>query len=236
MFWTEKAIDLLMFLIGLGVVRLLIHHVCPKAAEWKLDILLSAVFVIGFLVSWINSSHDEYERDNLRKSLQEAQEKVTMLNERESLRPWAMVVPTGERATDVLGNDLLPGGTISERHQNVFVRTKTGIGPGSSKCRDQQHTEVLRGLIKDYLKLPYAYMALALCLKHRGDPQWREEAERARSVAEKLLVIQPHAASIDGWYGLLMRDVLEIEPEQTGFFKVYTKNNEKIYVPIGVPQ
>jgi hypothetical protein len=174
----------------------------------------------------------ENKLNSITLAIQESEHKIKELDERELLRQWAMVTPMGDIATDILGTIVKPGGKRAERHQVIFRREGAGIGHGQYKCSEQQYINELNGLITDYPKLPYAYIALAMCLKHRGDPSWRDVAEKARSVGEKLMVIQPHVMSLDAFYGALIRDILELDVEQTGFFNV---SDQGYYIPIGIP-
>jgi hypothetical protein len=235
MFWTNSTINLIITLLGVSLVRILVRRALPRLNDHILDIYLVVVFFTGFYIAWIDHNLTEESLRKLETSLREAEQKIKDVDERESLRQWAMVVLTGEIATDRMGLHLRSAGTLTKRYQEIFIRDESKGIIKSEGCRKEPYTEYidkLKSLIKDYPKVPYAYGLLALCLKEHNDPSWKTEAERAIQVLEKLIVIQPHVSSIDGMYGFISRDLLGLDVGKTGFFDVY---ENEVYVPIGVP-
>jgi Ca2+/Na+ antiporter len=58
--------------------------------------------------------------------------------------------------------------------------------------RDQEAEAKYRAVIKKFPKFPFAYYFLALCLRDRGDPCWRDYATKAIVILEKTTTIDGH--------------------------------------------
>jgi hypothetical protein len=176
----------------------------------------------------------EYENRRLRESLLKTNQQLEEAKERESFRRWAMVTNKGEEVRDVMGvHSYGSKGPMAEWHKKVFIQT----GPGETTyagpfCNDPSYVAEAKALVRDYPKLPYAYVILTWCLKNLGDPSWREQGERARKVAEKLMSIEPHVLDIDGSYAILIREVFGEKLEDTGYFR---SGEQGSYVPRGWP-
>jgi hypothetical protein len=131
-------------------------------------------------------------RESAEDRQHDSQAKLETLEERESLRPWVMITPTGMRTMDRMGLNSTGGGSLEERHKKIFTQEGLSFSFGGPiKCADAEYIKGIRELIRYYLKLPYAYVALTWCLKERGDSSWEEIGEKARNLLEKLIVINP---------------------------------------------
>ena len=96
MFWTNKLIDLMVLLLGLGFIRFFIRRFVPSASDSRLDTVYFIIFLVGIAVSWVDHRIDEFSRTSLEKALDESRQKVKEVEERESLRRWEMVTSKGE--------------------------------------------------------------------------------------------------------------------------------------------
>ena len=235
MFWTNKVIELVILLLGLGFIRVIIRRFFPGASDFRVDCVYFVLFVIAVTVSWIDYRVDEDSKALLQKAFHESQQKVMEADERESLRRWAMVTRKGEEVKDVMGVQSYGSkGPMAQRHKKVFIQLKAGeVMYGGRLCNNTAYFHEVRSLAQDYPILGYASAVLADCLKYRGDQSWREEGERARKRLEKLIKIQPHVLDIDSFYGFLIQRVLEEKIEDTGYFHVGEQN---IYIPVGWPR
>ena len=82
MFWTNKAFEIVILLLGLGIVRVIIRRVFPWANDSRLDCIYFFIFLIWVAVSWIGYQTDENSKASLEKALQESQYKVMEAEER----------------------------------------------------------------------------------------------------------------------------------------------------------
>jgi hypothetical protein len=211
------------------VVRRRIKKVFNWELEWWFDTISFYLIPVLTVIGLIAISVTYHARKLAEEALHETRTKVMTLEERESLRKWVMITPTGRIAKDSIGVQSDGGGTMEERHKKIFTEEglKFSFG-GPIKCADDEYIKGIRELIRYYPKLPYAYVALTWCLKERGDSSWEEAGEKARNLLEKLIVINPRVTHIDGYYGMLMHALFGRDLEGTGYFKL---SEEGIYVP-----
>lgn len=170
-----------------------------------------------------------------QNDLIKAQVELTDVNKRESLRTWAMLLPTGEEARDVMGFDTKPGGTRSKHFSKVFQSEKGGglSFAGQKRCENKAYLEDVRYLMTRYNKSPYPRVALAWCLKHLGDMNWKKEALKAKSDLEFYMSIEPHVILLEGFYYFVVNLLDDkIKLEDTGFL-VRRENNT--YRPKNMP-
>lgn len=223
----------MVLLLGLGFVRFFVRRFAPSASDSRLDTIYFIIFLVEIAVSWVDHRADEYSKSALEKALYESQQKVVEVEERESLRRWAMVTSQGEEAKDVMGVQSYGSrGPIAERHRKVFIRKEDGTTTisGPLLCNNTAYINEVKALIRDFPKAPYAYVTLTGCLKYQGDQSWRAEGERARRLLEKLMKVQPHVMEMDSFYGFLVVVIFEEKLEHTGFFQV---GKGGVYVPAG---
>jgi hypothetical protein len=165
-----------------------------------------------------------------------AQKELTDVNRRESLRRWAMLLPSGEEANDAMGLDTKSGGQRTKDFSKVFQPTKGGglSFAGPKRCESKTYLDDIRYLMTHYDKSPYPRVALAFCLKHLGDSNWKKEAARAKADLEFYMSIEPHVLTIDAFYGFVMKDILDNKTklEDTGFF---IRRGDNSYRPKNMP-
>jgi hypothetical protein len=214
------------------IVRQWSKKVFHWEAEWWFDTisfyLIPIVAIIG-LFALVLTYH---ARKLAEEALHETRTKVMTLEERELWRPWAMIVPTGEIASDTGGFKLKSGGTRTKRFQKIFIREGNKIHHDLNQCQEQEYRDELKSLIRDFPRIPYTYEVLAWCLKIINDPSWKEVAEQAKEVLEKFLDIKPHAMAIDGYYLWLVRYILEIPVEENKF---WDRGELGEYIPKDMP-
>ena len=170
-----------------------------------------------------------------QQDLAKAQSEVAKVNQRESLRRWAMLLPTGDEAHDVMARERSSGGKRSKDFSKVFQPTKGGGSAfGGARCDNKEYIEDIRGLMNQYEKSPYPRVALAYCLKRLGDERWKKEAAQAKVDLEFYMSIEPHVIAIESMYGGLMQHILEdkVKLEDTGFFVL---GEENVYRPKNMP-
>ena len=202
MVWLGVLISVIIGYLGVGFIRRRVGRALGWETEGWSDAIKSVLIPVAAWLTIVAYLHTQNAKEIAEKSLQDAKQTINQLESRELLRPWAMIVPTGERANDIFGINLDSQGIGIEtkRHQKIFIRQDSRIKVETTKCPEQGYRNELKYLTDDYPKMPYASVILALCLKKINDPDWKAEGERARQVLEKLLVIQPHVLSIDAHY------------------------------------
>jgi hypothetical protein len=139
---------------------------------------------------------------SLTAEAREASAELKKLAERESLRAWAMVTPTGMRPVSALGGPGVRGGPLSELSEKAFKQERedgTGHAWVSYRC-DAEGTKALEELRTQFPELPYAGCAIGTCLKMKSDPRWRGEVEQAVAQMEKLIAIEPHVRQLDEFW------------------------------------
>jgi hypothetical protein len=147
-----------------------------------------------------------------------------------------MLMPSGEEAYDALATERSThGGKRVEDFKKVFEPSKGGgIAFAGARCEKKGYVDDIRNLMTRYEKSPYPRVALADCLKRLGDTNWKKEAALAKIDLEFYMSIEPHVITIDGFYGMLMKYVLDDKTnlEDTGFFIV---TEGKVYRPKNMP-
>ncbi len=134
--------------------------------------------------------------DTLTAKAQAIAEGLSELVEKESLRRWAMILPSGRLAVNPAGEVSTPGSPVEGLYQKIFKLENREWQWG---CDDGTVSD-LTVLSKREPQVPYAAVARAACLKQRGDTSWRTEAERAKGLLEKLKALEPHVTAIDDFY------------------------------------
>jgi hypothetical protein len=237
-----------MFLLCLGIVTIIVgaalqflRHSFTKqwvklSFNWEPEGWFDTVsfYLIPFLavIGLIAIVLTYHSRKIAEESLHDSQMKILTLEEKELWRPWAMIVPTGEIAGDIYGINLERSSTRSKRHQEIFIREGSKISFDLNQCPNQEYRDKIKKLITDYPYVPYAYVAFSWCLKRIGNPSWKQEAERAKEILEKLIEIKPHVTAIDGYYMFLMGNVLETAIEENRF---WDRGEMGEYRPKGMP-
>lgn len=169
------------------------------ALLWIADLEHSARIVAGFfeIDRRVELAQDAIRRlDELTKKAANTEANLSELVERETLRRWAMILPSGRVAVNPAGHVSTPGSPFENLYQNIF---KAANGGWKWECDDEILTQ-LAVLTEREPQVPYAAVARAACLKQRGDTSWRAEAERIKGQLEKLKGIEPHVTTIDYFY------------------------------------
>jgi hypothetical protein len=237
MFWIILFIPIFSTLVAtfiwLDSGRSQIRRVWASVENRTLDRAIFTLIAIATVLPAVGNIASEFTNRQLKASLHEARQQLAESNERESLRKWAMVTSRGEEAKDVMGVQSYGSRSVmAERHKRVFIPKDGTRGFTWPRCQDTAYIAEARSLIKAYPKSPFAYVALAWCLKQHNDKSWRNEAEQAKKVLERLMKIHPHVVEIDVFYAVLIQKVFEEDLESTGYFQ---GDKDGIYVPQELP-
>jgi hypothetical protein len=214
------------------VVRQKIKKVFNWEPEWWFDTISFYLIPVVAIIGLIALTLTYHGRKLAEEALHDTRTKVMTLEERELWRSWAMIVPTGEVASDVGGFKLAPGGPMANRYRKIFIREGNTIRLDMNQCQNKEYRDEIKSLIRDFPRIPYTYVALSWCLKIINDPAWKEEAEQAKEVLEKLLDIKPHVVTIDSYYLWLVRDILEIPINGNRY---WNRGEKGEYIPKDMP-
>lgn len=104
---------------------------------------------------------------------------------------------------DALGNPpgLGPGGDISFNSPLTnAIRPHYRYDKNTKKIhmsRSKEAEETYRELIENFPTFPFGYYFLVLCLRERGDQEWRTYAEKAVEILEKTTKLSDHHPNHD---------------------------------------
>jgi hypothetical protein len=136
------------------------------------------------------------------KQVQAAEQHVLEVEERQILRTWINILPDlSELIHPVTGARAQRRYTTGEQDKSkVPFQEKPGkLWEWTWTC-DDDSLRKFTGLIEGLPFVPYARVARADCLKKRGDPSWKADAERAKALLEKMRSLEPHPKEIDDFY------------------------------------
>lgn len=190
-----------LFLIALLWIADLEHSARIVAGFFEIDRRLELAEDARSRLEKLEQSATETARklDAVVTTAQGVEKNLSDLAEKESLRRWAMILPSGRLALNPAGELSTFGSSLEAVYQNIF---KAADGGWKWQCDDETLAQ-LAVLTEHEPQVPYAAAARASCLKQRSDASWRTEAEHAKNMLEKLKAIEPHVVAIDQFYEIL---------------------------------
>jgi hypothetical protein len=164
-------------LIGVDLLRSYTEYV-PFIKEYHLDIIMIVVLHVGFILG-------------LFGTCKQSKENIELKNEVSSVRDFSYIATLSFSGT----SDLPDSGVLSLVTE--LARMVAGIFQYVEpeqyvpNCSDEA-LERARSTIAKYPKFPFTYYALAVCLRDRGDNEWRTYASQAMQILEKTSKIDGH--------------------------------------------
>lgn len=176
MFWLGLLIALLGGLLSVGLSRERVKQRYAKIGDYHLDVAALAVLVLGLVVSAIDHWHSERSINTLEAKNDYSD--VARLNAQG--KPF----PDGDIAFNSPLSAMMDGTYKLQDNTFSFYRTP-------------EAESQLRKVIANYPNFPFAYYALALSIRDRGDGRWRAEMDRARRIFQITTSIPGHQQDHD---------------------------------------
>jgi hypothetical protein len=177
MFWLGLVIAFFGGGLSIGLSRKSLKQRYPAVRDYHLDILALAVLVIGLAISAVEHIHSE--------------RLLHTLTDKSNYFEVSRLNPTGLPFRE--GKGIRYDTPLSTALRDLYVITDSTI---AFKLGEQFEPRY-RTVIKQFPRFPFAYVALAESLQHRGDPAWREFARKGISILEKTTAIEGHDPSHD---------------------------------------
>jgi len=205
----ELVIWILMSLLALEVVRRIVQQRFPSLKNPTFDKIIIVLMVLA-AIFWIRNYYE----------IEEMKQEQAKIKERESLRQWAMLMPSGAIARDPFGLQVQSDpGERGKDFREVFIPSNGGYQTAGTLCDSDAYIAKVHELVAKYDKIPYPSVVLALCMKRKGDLSWRTIAEKAKKRLEFYMSIEPHVVLMESFYYVVVVDILEetTDIEDTGF-------------------
>jgi hypothetical protein len=112
----------------------------------------------------------------------------------ESVRDYADVARLTFNGSEFVGGDISFNSPLTRIMEGTF--TEVGEGRFRKVC-DQAALAKYREAIRQFPRFPFSHYWLALCLRERGDTEWRLHADAARAIFDRTTQIAGHQPSHD---------------------------------------
>lgn len=145
--------------------------------------------------------------EGLLAQAQAVEQHILEIEERAILRVWINILPDGSELMHPV-----TGARPSKEGRRYVIDPQFGakqpfqqkLGGGWTWACDDENLQNLTWFIKGLPRVPYASVARADCLKKRGDPSLKDDADRAKILLEKMRALQPHPMEIDEFYSICL--------------------------------
>jgi len=176
MFRLGLVIALIGGLLSVGLSRERVKQRYTPVGDYHLDVAALAVLVLGLLVSAVDHLQSERSIDALKSK--------TDYSEVARLNMQGKPFPDGDIAFNSPLSRMMDGTYKLDGNTLTFYRTA-------------QAEAQLRKVIANYPEFPFAHYGLALCLRDRGDRDWRAEIEHAKQIFQITTSIPGHQPDHD---------------------------------------
>jgi hypothetical protein len=172
MFWLYLVFALIAGLLSIGASRESVKRRYPAVRDYHLDIVAFVVLVILLVMSAVEHSYSE----RLLHTLSDKSDyfDVSRLN------------PAGLPFRE--GKGIRIDTPLATAMRDLYITTDSTI----AFKLGQEFEPRYRAVINQFPRFPFGYFALAESMRHRGDPAWREFAQKAISILEKTTTIEGH--------------------------------------------
>jgi hypothetical protein len=153
--------------------------------------------LISFIGLWVFTGRVDREKEKKIQDVEAATEAVRGFSD------MATLLPTG--LPFVEGQGIKYDTPLSTALRDLYVTTGSRI---SFKCGSQFEPQY-KEIIEQFPRFPFTYLALAECMRTRGDPAWREYAQKGVSILEKTVTIEGHNQSHDDALAILREHLSE---------------------------
>jgi hypothetical protein len=152
--------------------------------QW-LSLTGSILAVVSFIGLWVFTARLDQEKEAKIHTLQDVTEAIRAFSDVAALNPTGLPVYEGA--------GIRYDTPLSTLLRDMYIVTDSKIhfklGP--------QFEARYHAVISQNSRFPFGYFALAESMRNRGDPAWRQYAEKAVSILEKTTTIEGHDASHD---------------------------------------
>jgi len=178
-------------LVSLAFLSLIGVRFIPRAGRWRNAWYLFCLINLGVAaVLSIQSYHKGQQLEAMRSGLTAVLDFADIAKLNLNGKPFS----TG------------PGITYSSDLSRMLESTYTTDGNRFQFKRGPDVESKLRAAIEKHPRFPFSYYALAYCLSKRGDPDWRQYAEKA-------VFILSHTTQIKGHKKIHDKILLELQEE-----------------------
>jgi len=152
--------------------------------QW-LSLTGSILAVVSFIGLWIFTGRVDQEKELKIQQLQSTTEAVRGFSDVAKLNPAGL--PFRE------GKGIRYDTPLSTALRDLYVTTDSTIAFKLGLQFEPQYKRI----IEEFPRFPFAYLALVQSMRSRGDPSWREYAQKGVSILEKTVTIEGHDAGHD---------------------------------------
>jgi hypothetical protein len=153
----------------------------------------SILALVSFIGLWVFTSRLETEKELKIEQLQDVTDAVRAFSDVSRLDP------TG---APFRGSGIQYNSALCTALRDLYI--DTGNDPAHFKL-GREFEPRYRAVIDQFPRFPFGYFALTESLRNRGDPTWREYAEKAVTILEKTTSIEGHEQSHDQALKILRR-------------------------------
>ena len=180
-FLLEQTPNIILTVFGFSFVRSLIRTRWPKIKEGYLDGFLVLILVIGFVIGWVIQNQE---------SKKDAQQQQII----DAMRYYLRVAELNTKGlTGSVGFGLKESSPLSKALEGTWIESDGMI---TFSC-EESSLEKLRHVEVSVPRFPFSYYGLAVCLRKRGDANWRKYAEKAAQILEITTSLESHHPSHD---------------------------------------
>jgi hypothetical protein len=164
--------------------------------QW-LSLTGSILAVVSFIGLWVFTSRVEQEKEKEIQRLENVTEAVRGFSDVAVLNPAGL--PFRE------GVGIKYDTPLSTALRGSYVTTETTYNFKLGREFEPQYERI----IEQFPRFPFAYLALAESMRSRGEPSWREYAQKGVSILEKTVTIEGHDRSHDDALAVLRKYLSE---------------------------
>lgn len=215
------------FLVTVGLVTTFILAFASHDAKSR---VVKALFWICLLatagiivISGIGSTGTSRDLRRVRDDLSASGSRIRQLDKKNRALELDLVAVRDYSAVaqlDALGNppNMGPGSPITIKNDlTALIDGTYSLANGKIHMgRDEESERRYRQIIAKFPNFPFGYYFLALCLKDRGDPEWRTHARHAVDILRMTTQIDGHSPNHDEVLGKLTEWLENNETTQQG--------------------
>jgi hypothetical protein len=181
MYWWRELLGVLVGLLGLSLLRAPVRRCWPRVTEYRLDgvivLLMSAALVLG-VVEHGRESRETRERDQQIEALKD----YSQIARYDVFGTTGLAAPPLKETTDI--SPLLEG----------VVTAKDG--KAVADCEDASLAK-FKTVIERFPRYPFGYYWMAVCLRVKNDPGWKDYASQALTILQKTTILNGHHSHHD---------------------------------------